>query len=273
MQVLQYPDDTCLIADGPASCQRMLEKVESWLQWTGMRAKVPKCHCLAIKASSGKRYDPRLQLCGTDIPFIGDNTISFLGGPINVPQSTSNHRKRLVEKLERLLQRVDAVLVTRKQKLLFYKAGICFRLSWDLSVTTLPLSWLKTSLEVKVTKYLKQWSGLAQPADPARLYLPKTEGGLQLPSLSLLYEKLKSSQASSLLTSHDGITCLVTTHQIQKEERMKRASFRPMGPYQRYHGSGSGGESRCTREEGKAAVDCRGQCFTPEACYEPTSAG
>ena len=133
-----------------------------------------------------------------------------------------------MEKLGRLLQRVDAVPVTRKQKLLLYKAGICPRLSWDLSVTTLPLSWVKTTLEVKVTKYLKRWSGLAQPADPARLYLPKTDGGLQLPPLSLLYEKLKSSQASSLLTSHDGITRLVTTHQIQKEERMKRASFRPM---------------------------------------------
>ena len=180
------------------------------------------------QASSGKRYDPRLQLCGMNIPFIGNNTISFLGGPINVSQSTSNHRKQLVEKLERLLQRVDAVPVTRKQKLLLYKAGICSRLSWDLSVTTLPLSSVNTILEVKVTKYLKRWSGLAQPVDSARLCLPKTEGGLQLPSLSLLYEKLKSSQASSLLTSHDDITRLVTSHQIQREERMTRASFRPM---------------------------------------------
>ena len=61
MHVLQYADDTCFIADGPASCQRMQEKVESWLQWKGMRAKAPKCHSLAFKASSGKRYDPRLQ--------------------------------------------------------------------------------------------------------------------------------------------------------------------------------------------------------------------
>ena len=102
------------------------------------------------------------------------------------------------------------------------------QLSWDLSVTTLPLSWVKTTLEVNVTKYVKRWSGLAQPADPARLYLPKIEGGLQLPSLSLLYEKLKSSQASSLLTSHDDITRLITSHQIQREERMTRASFRPI---------------------------------------------
>ena len=27
-----------------------------------------------------------------------------------------------------------------------------------------------------------------------------------------------------------------------------------------------GAKSRCTGEEGKAAVNCGGQCFTPEAC-------
>ena len=75
MNVLQYADDTCLIADGPASCQRMLGKVESWLEWMGMRADMLKYHSLAIKASSGKKYDPRLQLSGKDIPFIGDHTI------------------------------------------------------------------------------------------------------------------------------------------------------------------------------------------------------
>jgi len=37
MHVLQYADDTWLVAGGPASCQRMLERVESWLEWTGMR--------------------------------------------------------------------------------------------------------------------------------------------------------------------------------------------------------------------------------------------
>ena len=35
VNVLQYADDTCLIADGPASCQRMLERVDVWLEWTG----------------------------------------------------------------------------------------------------------------------------------------------------------------------------------------------------------------------------------------------
>ena len=77
---------------------------------------------------SGKRYNPKLHLGGQDIPFIADNTIKFLGGPIRVPRTS----KYLEEKLERLLQRVEDIPVTSKQKLLLYKAGICPRLNWDL---------------------------------------------------------------------------------------------------------------------------------------------
>ena len=119
------------------------------------------------------------------------------------------------------------ILVTRKQKLQLYKAGTCPRLSWDLGVTTLPLSWVKTTPEAKVTKYLKKWSGLARSADPAWLYLPRKDGGLQLPSLLVHYEKLKCSQATLLLTSQDGVTCLVTSHQTQREEETERTRFRP----------------------------------------------
>ena len=40
LTTLQYADDTCLVADGPSSCQKLLQHVELWLEWTGMRAKV-----------------------------------------------------------------------------------------------------------------------------------------------------------------------------------------------------------------------------------------
>ena len=86
-----------------------------------------------------------------------------------------------MKRLDLFLQRVDAVPVTRKQKLLIYYAGICSRLSWDLSIASLPLSWVRNMLEAKATKYLKKWSGLARSSDTVRLYLSKAEGGLQLP--------------------------------------------------------------------------------------------
>ena len=60
--LLQYADDTSLLSDGPSSCQSLLSTTEAWLSWSGMKANVPKCVCLAIQASTGRPYDPRLKL-------------------------------------------------------------------------------------------------------------------------------------------------------------------------------------------------------------------
>ena len=121
--VLLYADDTCLVADGPASCQHLLSQVEQWLQWTGMAGKVPKCVTLGIHSSTAKRFDPHLRL--QTIPLIGDRSIKFLGGPMSVP---SNTQQQLQLKLQILLERVDKTAVSRKQKFLLYRAGVCPRI-------------------------------------------------------------------------------------------------------------------------------------------------
>ena len=69
--------------------------------------KVTKCHSLAMQASTGKRYDPKLHLNDENIPFIGNKTLKFLGGPITVPRSTKEHRMLLSSKLSQLLDKVD----------------------------------------------------------------------------------------------------------------------------------------------------------------------
>lgn len=81
--LLQYADDTCLVSDGPASCQKLLDLTDIWLRW--MEARIPKCQCMAIKASSEKVYDPNLTLSGAHLPFIGNQHTQFLGGMIQVP--------------------------------------------------------------------------------------------------------------------------------------------------------------------------------------------
>ena len=48
-----------------------------------MRAKVPKCHCLAIGVSSSKVVDQQLVVDSQPIPLI--ETINFLGMKIEVP--------------------------------------------------------------------------------------------------------------------------------------------------------------------------------------------
>ena len=228
LTTLQYADDTCLVADGPSSCQKLLQQVDRWLDWAGMRAKVPKCHSLAIHATSGKPYDPKLTLQGAAVPSIGHDPVKFLGAFIQIPQDQQRVRGHLQDKLLGLLQKVDSTPVTRNQKLLLYKAGICPRLLWDLGTSDLPISWVTKCLETTATRFLKRWSGLARSADPSRLYLQKKNGGLNLPNITTIYKKAKVSIACQLLTSHDPITRHISKISIGHEESQKRAKFQPM---------------------------------------------
>ena len=146
LHLLQYADDACLLSDGPASCQELIRQVEKWLQWSGKKAKPAKCHSLGIRASSGASYDPGLVISGQPIQFINDQPIKFLGMIIQVPPDTNNIKSQVLQKLTRLLDRVDMSHVTRQQKLRLYRMGICPRIAWDLAINTFSISWVRGKL-------------------------------------------------------------------------------------------------------------------------------
>ena len=118
--LLQYADDTSVLSNGPSSCQTLLSTTEALLSWSGMKANVPKCVCLAIKASTGRPYDPRLSLDGETIPFIGSNMFSFLGAPVNIHGADNKTRGDLLSKLTVFLEKVDKTLLSAWQKLLLF---------------------------------------------------------------------------------------------------------------------------------------------------------
>ena len=65
-----------------------------------------------------------------------------------------------------MLEKVDATSITCQQKLKLFKVSICPCLTWDLSISDLPVSWLQSHLQSIATRFLKRWSGLAWSADP-----------------------------------------------------------------------------------------------------------
>ena len=58
--LLQYADNTSLIADGPSSCQTLLSTTEAWLVRSGMKANIPKCVSLAVGLPAASRMTPSL---------------------------------------------------------------------------------------------------------------------------------------------------------------------------------------------------------------------
>ena len=226
VNILQYADDTCLVADSPASGQFLLKIVSDWLQWSGMVAKIPKCQCLALQASTGKLVDPHLSLNGVALPFSAD-PVRFLGMQVQVPRNESSAREAVLSRLQAMLTSIDETPLTRKQKLLLYSGGVCPRLTWPLLIQEFPTTWMDRQVDSLVTRYLKKWSGLGRSGNVALLYLPRSLGGQNLPRLSTLHKRLQVSRQCQFLTSQDSCVRFLADCGLQREQHLTRRKFRP----------------------------------------------
>ena len=219
-----------------------------------MKAKVPKCHSLASQASTGRMYDPKLYLYGQPIHFIGNQPVKFLGTSIQVPADFHASRNHLSTKLSSMPEKVDAVPVTSRQNLLLYQAAICPRLNWDFMVNQLPISWVTSNMEAMVTRFLKRWVRLARSADTSRLfYLPKAEGGLGLPAISIVYRK-QATVTSLILTSPDPIVQHSATLAIRREDHLTRPSHTPMLEVREIRQTDPGASRKSLLKKAKAHV-------------------
>ena len=108
-----------------------------------------------------------------------------------------------------------------------YRNGICPRLLWDLTINNFPYSWIEKNLEALATRYLKRWAGLAKCADANWLYLPKENGGLQLPSTVVIFKKMKCTLATSMMTSKESLVRHLATRRTLEEEQAVRPVFKP----------------------------------------------
>ena len=107
-----------------------------------MKAKVPNCQCISLQSSTGKLHNPQLMLDGAPIPFMCD-PVRFLGMEVQVPSKSDGSRESLLVSLEKLMKAVDITPLTRGQKLLMYKAGVCPRLTWPLLIHEFLISWVE----------------------------------------------------------------------------------------------------------------------------------
>ena len=222
VSILQYADDTCLVANSPSAAQELLHTVETWLSWSGMKAKVPKCHALALKASVGRVVDPHLSIDGQEIPF-ASAPVKFLGRTFQVPHDIGTVKENISSRLQKMLDAVDSSPLTRGQKIKLFRAGICPCLAWLLTIDDLPISWVEKRLDAMATLYVKKWVGLTRSANPTILYLPHKLGGLNLPLISVLFKRLQSL----LLTSPDPCVRLMAEKGLQRELSLQRSKFKP----------------------------------------------
>ena len=226
VNILQYADDTCLVANSPSSCQYLLSKVGEWLVWTGMAAKVPKCQCLSLEGSTGKLRDPQLLLGGASIPFTKE-PVRFLGLDVQVASHHVSPRSNIVARLQEMLTAIDKAPLTRRQKFLMYSAGVCPCVTWPLLTQEFPITWVERELDSLATHYIKHCAGLTKSASTAILYLPNLMGGLNLPRILTIYKKLQVSRQTQFLTSRDGCVRFLADKKLKHDLIRSKQKFRP----------------------------------------------
>ena len=247
VNILQYADDTCLVASSPAACQHLLNITSDWLQWSGMEA---KCQCLSLQGSTGRLADSHLTLNGVPIPFsIG--SVRFLGMQVQVPKSHTAAREAVLTKLQEMLTAIDQTSLTRKQKLLLYSGGVCPRLTWPLLIQEFPTTWMEQQVDSLATAHLKRWSWLGKSANTAILYLPRSLGG---PSLSTLHKRLQVSRQCQLLTSQDSSVRFLADRGLKWELSLAQKKFRPAREAREAMRKSLGGSRKSVMKTAKAAV-------------------
>ena len=189
VNILQYADDICLVANSASSCQYLLLKVGDWLVWTGMAVKVPKCQCLSLEGSTGKLRDPQLLLSGASIPFT-EKPVRFLALDVQVASHHISPRSNIVARLQEMITAIDRATLTRRQKFFMYSAGVCPHVTWPLLTQEFPIIWVERELDSLATHHIKHWAGLTKSASTTILYLPN----LMMASIFHAYEPFTRSR-------------------------------------------------------------------------------
>ena len=96
-----------------------------------------------------------------------------------------------------------------------------------MTITNLSITWVTKNLEAMATRFLKRWLGLARNAATHRLYLPKTSGGLHLPSISSIFKKTRCALAASQMCSQDATVRLIASRKTTAKEMSTRVAFKP----------------------------------------------
>ena len=212
MHWFQFADDAAVATTNEHENQLLVNCFTKWRAWSDVIITVDKCVTFRIKEFSSRslQYEPKLFINKDIVPTVkcGDS-FKYLGRYFNFEMDNEVHKEKLKSSLPDMSTRIDALPVLPKNKLLLYQRYILSKLSWHLTVATLPKPWVIQNLDNVVTRFVRQWLDLPISATLSCIILPNNEFGLnlQLPSVkfiqsqTVLHNSLQYSQ-------HDAITSL-----------------------------------------------------------------
>ena len=155
----QFADDAAVITGMENHNQTLLNEFSRWCTWTKMSIRIDKCYSfgMAKVKSASKQVIPKLYLNNILIPPVKVNdSFTHLGKHFDFEMSSELHKTTLQENLMKMIQSIEVLPLHPRNKIKLYLRYVPPKLSWDLNVSDISVTWVKQSVDPVVNTFVRQ---------------------------------------------------------------------------------------------------------------------
>ena len=146
-----------------------------------MTIRVDKCHSFEIKKSgtNSKQFQSKLFVNNELIsPAKQDDDFTYLGRHFDYKMTNNQHKDDLLSDTKDIMKEIDNLPLHLKNKMLIYQRYVLSKLSWNLFIADIDITWVKQSLDSIVNQYVISWLEIPIAGTLDIIQLPKRTFGI-----------------------------------------------------------------------------------------------
>ena len=172
-----------------------------------MIIRVDKCKSFGIRKAStcSTQFQPKLFVNGERVkPVEPGDSFKYLGRYFDYDMDNSEHKRELLQRTTETLNIIDCLPLHPRKKLMIYLRYLLSKISWDLTIADLDVTWMKNTLDNLCHNHLRRWLEIPPCGTIEILLLSTKQYGINLLDISTK-------------TEH----CQVTIRKVWKSHQMK----------------------------------------------------
>ena len=157
-----------------------------------MIIRVDKCESFGIRKAStcSTQFQPKLFVNGERVkPVEPGGSFKYLGRYFDYDMDNSEHKRELLQKTTEILNIIDCLPLHLRKKLMIYSRYLLSKISWDLTIADLDVTWVKNTLDNLCHNHIRRWLEIPPCGTIEIRLLSTTQYGINLLDISTKFEQ------------------------------------------------------------------------------------
>ena len=215
-----FADDAAVISGLESESQILLNLFSRWCSWADMIIRVDNCHSFGIKKSgtSSDQFQPKI-ICQqwTYLPVkqdyftLSEEYFTYLGRHLDYKMTNNKHKDDSDTK--DIMKKMDDLSLHPKNKMLICQCYVLSKLSWNLTIANIDITWVKQFLDSIVNQYVRSWPEILIAGTLDIIQLSKRKFGLCYVMVSatkcqtVIRNNLRKSSNNDMVTIYYDTNC------------------------------------------------------------------